>query len=216
MNLRNPFNKPEHDSVTDQLQAQKQAHDLDLQAFNGQGGEEEWATNLQQQRAELTRWQQDLAPEIQIMVYRLRNYVNIDGKWQPLVVRNQKTGRNEKVKPLCAEECIWRIVAMAQPSTSKNLMMSKYTEEQILMDLRNLHNTLDIDILLANRRRFRIRMCDLKVIHDIFHTTVKPTYFRALGANEKHYLGTVRKETSMDNQNLQAAKKKSGLFGLGV
>ncbi len=167
------------------------------------GYEEKLLMEAQRERSELTKWQQDLSGDIQLMVHRLRNEtLNEDGEWIKVV---------ENGHQMCSEECIWRLVAMLEPSTSKNLMMSKYDKETILTALLQLCNTVTLHII-SNRKKYDIRMSDLSPLIVIFRTAATPTYFRALGANEKEYLRGIRKDTYLHTEGEPV--KKKGIFGI--
>jgi len=148
-----------------------------------------------------------MGSEIEIMIHRLKNEVNKNNNWIPILINDKP------MKPMCSEECIWRLVALIQPSTSKNLMMSRYDKDQILDILRGLSYAVAFDILLANRKSYEIKMSDMTPILKIFQTAAEPTYFRALQGNEKTYLGTIRKDSYIHSEgNMQPTRKK--LFGV--
>ena len=175
--------------------------------------DEQYLGEIQRERAELTRWQQDLTEELQLMVHRLKNErTDADGKWIRNQVFDSIDNKMVDAEPLCSDECIWRLIAMLEPSTSKNLMMSKYDKDSILNALLDLCNTVTTDVLIANRKRFKIRMSDLSPIMQIFKTAATPTYFRALGANEKEYLRGIRKDTYLHTTGDEKVKK--GIMGL--
>lgn len=196
----NPFTQTEDNRFKLELQAQKDSQRLDL-AGQSTGVDEQWALEAQKERAELTRWQQDMSEDLQLMVHRLKNeFLNEEGKWV-------KIGE----KQICSDECIWRLIAMLEPSTSKNLMMSKYDKDTILNTLTRLANAVTLHII-SNRKQYEIRMSDLTPIMEIFLTAATPTYFRALGANEKEYLKGIRKDTYLHTKG-DEPEKKPGLFG---
>ncbi len=196
----NPFVKKQ-DPMKMELDAQRGIAREDI-AGRSTGVDEEFLLQQQRERAELTRWQQDLSEDIQLMVHRLKNEVlDMEGEWKRL----------PNIDPMCSDECIWRIVAMLEPSTSKNLIMSKYDKEMILSTLLELSNAVTLHVI-SNRERYNIKMSDLTPLMQIFKTAATPTYFRALGANEKDYLKGIRKDTYLHTEgNIEQPKK--GLFG---
>lgn len=138
-------------------------------------------------KADLVRWQQNLNPELKRMAMRLKMYQqNEEGRWVPFLI-NGKVAR-----PLCSDECIQELVAILEPYVSRNLMMSKLSEDFIRHKLRNLSTNVFL-LTLHNRKRFHIRISDLASILDIFQGSAEPTFYRALNANEKQYLGTTSK-----------------------
>lgn len=205
MNL-NPFSKKK-DDLQRELDANKQAQLLAVAASPSAAQEEQVILEQQKDRAELTRWQQDMSMDIVLMIHRFKNEVEDEnGVWVKRKII-QADGTLVDAPPLCSDECIWRLVALLEPSTSKNLMMSKYEKEYILNVLHRLADTVAIDILLPNRKRWGISMSDMSLIVDIFRTAADPTYFRALGANEKEYLKGIRKDTYLHTNDEQKEKR---------
>ena len=198
----NPFTQKPEDPLRMELDAQRGISREDI-AGRSSGVDEELLLQQQRERAELTKWQQDMSEDIQLMVHRLKNEVlNAEGEWSALLESD----------PMCSDECIQRIVAMLEPSTSKNLMMSKYDKEQILSALLELTNAVTLHVI-SNRERYNIKMSDLTPLMQIFKTAATPTYFRALGANEKEYLRGIRKDTYLHTEG-DVIQKKKGLFGM--
>lgn len=196
----NPFAKPEN-PIKMEIDAQKMMAREEI-AGKSTGVDEEIVLQQQRERANLTKWQQDLKDDIDLMEHRLRKEILVKDKWQKL----------EGVDPMCSEECIQEIVAMLGPSVSKNLMMSKYDKEDILSALLDLTNAVTLHII-SNRERYKIRMSDLTPIMQIFRTSVTPTYFRALGANEKEYLKGIRKDTYLHTEG-DVQQKRKGIFNI--
>ncbi len=148
-----------------------------------------------QAKADLTRWQQELDPELTKMGMRLRNYYqNEEGVWVARFVDG------DELEPLCSEEFISELIAILEPATSRNLMMSHLSEDFIRTKLIDMSNTVTL-LAIADRKRFGIRMNNLTPIIRIFQATAEPTYFRALMGNEKKYLGTI-------NRNLYTRQEK--------
>ncbi len=209
----NPFRQsnPTEKMQRTEIKAQEKLSREDI-AGRSTGFDETLAIEMQKERAELTRWQQDLNEEVMLMTHRLKNEVEDEnGKWIITKVRDPVSNEMIDGQPMCSDECVWRLVALLEPSTSKNLMMSKYDKESILHALLDLTNTVATSVLLANRKKYKIRMSDLSPIMQIFKTAATPTYFRALGANEKEYLRGIRKDTYL---HTEAGEKKRGMFGI--
>jgi len=127
MNL-NPFGEredPQLKQIKEELSINREANQLQFSKSEGDT-DAQFLVEQQKERAELTRWQQDMGSEIEIMIHRLKNEVNKNNNWIPILINDKP------MKPMCSEECIWRLVALIQPSTSKNLMMSRYDKDQYI------------------------------------------------------------------------------------
>lgn len=204
----NPFARVE-DPLKMELQAQKDGQKMDI-ANQSNGIDEQFLLQRQREHAELTRWQQDMSEETQLMVHRLRNETqDEEGHWVRNKIVDYITKKIYDADPMCSEECIWRLVALVEPNTSKNLMMSKYDVNKINNVLLELTNTVTIDVLLANRKKYGIKMSDMTPIIEIFKSAAVPTFFRALGGNEKEYLKGIRKDTYLHTKGDDEQKKKS-------
>ncbi|KKM67834.1 hypothetical protein LCGC14_1467080 [marine sediment metagenome] len=162
-----------------------------------------------QAKADLTRWQQELDPELKKMGMRLRNYYqNEEGEW----VARYVDGKT--LDPLCSEEFISELVAILEPATSRNLMMSNLSEDFIRRKLIDMSNTVTL-LEIADRKRFGIRMNNLTPIIRIFQATAEPTYFRALQGNEKKYLGTIQRNI-YTKQDKPGEEKKKNFLNMGM
>ena len=156
-----------------------------------------------QAKADLTRWQQELDPELIKMGMRLRNYyIDAEGEWVPRYVDG------EQLEPLCSEEFISEMIAILDPATSRNLMMSHLSEDFIRGKLIDMSNTVTL-LAIADRKRFGIRMNNLTPIIRIFQATAEPTYYRALQGNEKRYLGTIQRNLYTRQEKPEDDKKQS-------
>ena len=148
---------------------------------------------------DLTRWQQDLAPELELMVHDLRGecYNEEHNQWMkhPLIE-----------KPLCNEKLIFKMVAMMRPLTSKNLIMSNYTESRILNRLYFTTCTFVMH-LAQNRDIYEIQKGDLSYIVRLFKDTIEATFFRAYMNGERQYLRMFSKRIETHSEQ-QPDKKK--------
>ena len=201
------------DDLGRQLDAQKEQQEMDGTGAPAMSeGEAYIAAQRDAGKAELTRWQQDLEDDIKMFENELRNkFKNDKGNWVSINGIDKK-----ELGPMCSETCIMKLVTQLRPCLSKNLMMSKMEMDQILNYLNQLSNTLTLDILIIERIRNRktIKLDTCSQIIRIFQSYANPTFFRALGANEKHYLGdiTTSRHLTFDGQKPQV---KKGFLGLG-
>ncbi len=162
-----------------------------------------------QAKADLTKWQQDIHPELMKMGMRLRNYyMNEGGEWTPRIVKGKI------LPPLCSEEFISELIALLEPATSRNLMMSHLSEDFIRRKLVDMSNTVTL-LMIGDRHRFGIRMNNLTPIIRIFQGAAEPTYYRALQGNEKRYLGTINRNLYAYHNRPEDDKKESWIPGWG-
>ena len=158
-------------------------------------------------RAELIRWQQDLSPELQVMAMRLKNfYQDTDGEWIPKRLPNGKI-----MRPLCNDTCISELIALLDPCISRNLIMSHYDKDFIRQKLIDMANTIT-RLLASERKRFKIRMCDLTPIVRICQATFEPSHFRALQGNEKKYIASTHKYLHTESDKTKEETKKGGMW----
>lgn len=199
----NPFATKETPDIKlkkEEIEMNKKAHDIDTAMAPVDPNE----FMMDAGRSELIRWQQDLSPELQVMAMRLRNwYRNDDGNWMP-----KKLPNGDELPALCNEECIGELIAILDPTIGRNLIMSNYERDFIRKKLIDLSNRLTL-LLVANRRRFAIRMSDLTPIVGICQSTFEPAHFRALGANEKKYISATHRylHTETDKEGNDNNKK---------
>lgn len=152
----------------------------------------------------LTRWQQDLDPDIERMVHDLRmEYFNGEReRWE-----RQKDINGEPIRPLCNELLIRKMVALLRPNTSRNLIMSNYTDSIIQDELRSLYISF-IMHLGFNRVLYDVEKGDMSMILRLFKSVAKPTFYRALNAGERNSLKTIYKH--IDTNTSRPNKKKGG------
>ncbi len=198
----NPFGKPEE---SDEVKLRKEELEMskeDNQARIAMTPTDPNEYMMDPGRSELIRWQQDLSPELQIMGMRLRNYYqNEEGDWKPKLLQAGKV-----IPPLCNEICIGELIAILDPCVGRNLIMSNYTSEFIRKKLIDLSNRITL-LLIANRRRFGIRMSDLTPIVGICQSTFEPTHFRCLGGNEKKYIASTHRYLHTEQEGKTEDKK---------
>ncbi len=158
-----------------------------------------------QGKSELIRWQQDMSSELKDMVMQLKNFHldPIDGLYKPILDDD-----GNALDPLCNDLFIQKLISLLNPTTSKNVMMSKFTEDFIRNKLITLSNT--VTLLLAHYgQQYMIKIGDYTLIVNIFQSTADPTFYRALGANEKKYIGSSYRHLTTEQDNKKQEKKPS-------
>jgi len=139
-----------------------------------------------------------------MMIHRLRREINTGTADSPEWVQSE-------LPPMCNDRAIAMMVDLIQPLTSKNLMMSKYKEEWIFNRLRSITCDVIGNISVMNSY-YEINLADANIIVQIFRSTAEPTFFRALGGNEKEYLGKVIVAKHLKTEGEQKQPRRS-IFG---
>jgi hypothetical protein len=165
----------------------------------------------QKQREDLVMWQQNLEPELELMIHDLRNefYDYNSETWV------QKTDINgEKLKPLCNEQCIQTLVPAVRPLVSKNMIMGNFSEERVLQILKRTMGEIVININM-NYDSYGIDWHQISRTLSIIKNTIQPAPFRALNNGERKYLSTInrRVENYSSNPVTEPKKKFLGIFG---
>jgi len=89
--------------------------------------------DLPQKNEDLTRWQQDLEGELDIVGHDFRNEFLNNGEW-----KKQLNSDKTPMKSIMNERGITAFKRAVRASLSRNLMMSNYTQEMILVKLKGI------------------------------------------------------------------------------
>lgn len=199
------------DNVQDQINLSKDQQDMDIAASTSP--EEQMMYERNQQDSGLTKWQQDLHPWLAEMVHELKREV-MDDEERWVKIRHFVNGLEQDMPALCSEECIQNLVAKLKPNTSPNLINSKYDEEVISREMRLLENSVILNILIPERKKYKTPLRQLSQVKIIFRSYAKPTFYRAWGGFEAINQRQIRtvKELHTPEQRLQQ-KKKFSIFG---
>jgi len=169
---------------------------------------EGYLMDLKEKNQELTKWQQDLEPFLLKMVHRLRREVKDEtGKYKPITVNGKP------LPPLCTDELIYNLVALLEPSTSPNMMMSNFDENQIYQQIVSNERTVILDLLIPEMKKYGTPRHQLSEVKKIFRAFMYPTMFRAWKGGERKHLGTIRTVKELHSDNQEVGKKK-GIFGI--
>lgn len=164
----------------------------------------------------LTRWQQDLAPELQQMIFDLRMLAVIerDANGAPTKVEQVSDEHGKPLKPIANNLFIWKIITICKPHLSKNLMMCNLSEERIQRETRSLYYTL-IEDLAFNYARYDLQKADMSYVIRLFKSTVLWTFFRAYRDGERVHQRAIYKFTDVRGQHTDVNKKNdsTNMFG---
>jgi len=201
----NPFSKKEPSQHQMRQEDKKFDHDENILSttVDPRATDEQIYLEQQQQRSDLIKWQQDLAPEMKILVHKIRREQEVsEGTWKT----------PEGMKPIANEVFIFDMLGLVDLATSKNLINSNYSEERVLMSLKS--TLFDFRCMLQEKREFyKIEKSDMHLIIRLFKNAVEPTYWRCWNNGERKYAGEFNKRVEVHSDSPEV--KKKGLFGMG-
>lgn len=158
----------------------------------------------QEGKSDLLKWQQDLDDELKNLVYTLKGYSkNSEGVME--VAEGQI--------PLCNDLFVMNVVIpQCKPFLSRNLINSTFTEDIILMDLKNTVNTITAN-LADGYDIYDIDFINYDLVLRLIKNTIRAGAFRALNGFTKKTDSKIHKvlESTFDNPN----QGKSGMMGFG-
>jgi len=158
-----------------------------------------------EERDQLTKWQQDLNPELQEFVHKLKKEVKgKDGKWERVLIGEVP------MKQISTDEGIWEMVMMIEPLLSRNLMMTNYSDEIIQREKRRVAS----DFILHLKyywKYYEIDPGNLSYLLNLFKSIVYPTFNRALNDGERRHQRSIYKDIFTHGERIEPQKKK--LFG---
>jgi len=164
---------------------------------------------------ELTKWQQDLRDDIEIIIHDFkREVVDSEGNYKPMLefIRKDEQGRKHfrRVRPVINDIGINTFRTSVRPSLSRNLIMSNYTEARILLNLkRDVINW--IQMVGYHRELYGIEKGDMSMVVLMLKKIIEPSYFRAMNNGERSYLNTINKRVeaiTYGNPNQQGQQRK--------
>ena len=201
----NPFSKktPNPQQQIEDERNFSHKENIMVNATHPQSTEDNIYIDQQAQRSDLIKWQQDLSPEIQIMIHKIRREHEVsDGKWHT----------PEGMVPIANNTFIMDMVGLIDMSTSKNLINSNYSEDRVLMALQSTLFSFRC-MLQENREFYDIRKPDMHLIVRLFKSAIEPTYWRCWNNGERKYAGEFNKRVEV-HSDVPVNQKKS-LFGMG-
>lgn len=207
------------------------AHDKDLTAqkemyqFNAALADDRDFLEMRRQNEDLVKWQQDLSTELVLLCHDLkREILDDDGSWSPLLepAIHPETGQYMRAEsgdlimvampPLCNDLCVHMVKAECRPLMSRNLIMSNFSEERILLMLKRTINAIIINIC-SRFEEYDIHFADISPIISMVKNVIDPAPFRSLDNGERKHLGTINKR--IETHSDAPVAKKRGFLGLG-
>ena len=201
----NPFAKkePNQERMRHEDMAFDHKEGLIATATHPQATDEQVYLEQREARSDLIKWQQDLAPEMQILIHKIkREVMTQEDMWET------PKGMN----PMANNTFIMDMMGLVELSTSKNLINSSYSEDRVLTALKS--TLFDFRCMLQeNRGVYEINKSDMHLVVRLFKNAIEPTYWRCWNNGERKYAGEFNKRVEVHTD--QPEIKKKGLFGMG-
>jgi len=171
---------------------------------------------------DLTKWQQDLESDMELTIHDLKRQIkDKDGNYSPMLeftgryveVKGKKKRVMRKVNPIMNDLGINVFRSIIRPLTSRNLMMSSYSEDKIYVKLRSIMFTA-ISHFAYHYKNYAIDVGNLSMVIRLLKDICEPAHWRALNNGERSYLNTINKRIeaiAYGNQN-QPGQQKKGLL----
>lgn len=196
------------DNSEENLRKETQAFDKQQNVLGNtiHPGNQDEAVFLEQkeQRADLIKWQQNLAPEIQQLVHRIKRERQITPElWEAY----------SDIEPLANNKFIMDTIGLIELSMNKNLINSAYTDEKVRTALKS--TVFDFRCMLqANREEYNIDKTNMYLIVRLFKNAIEPSYWRCWNNGERKYTSVLSKRVEVHTDQ---PEKKGGnsLFGMG-
>lgn len=208
MSLLNPFNKEpsQKEAVKEEREYNKNETMLNNATYSNSQEDSVWMEG-QKEKSDLIMWQQDLSPEIQILIHKIKRETPVGD------VKDDVWKRPEGMTALANDTFILDMVGLVELSTSKNLINSNLSEDRILTSLKS--TLFDFRCMLQeNRGLYEIDKPDMHLVVRLFKNAIEPTYWRCWNNGERRHTGEFSKRLEVHTDQRMPEKSK-GLFGLG-
>lgn len=208
------FNKknPEFEFHREQSERDRQ-NVQNIETMRTTSQDDQTAIEIQQERNDLLKWQQDLSPDLQNLIHTLKGEIFVENRWTPRTY--WKDGKLFNVRPICNDKFIQEVVIpQCTPFLDRNIINTWFEEDDILSSLKNTCDDI-VDTMCDHYDEYGIEFCDYDIVLRNIKNVIKPGAFRALRGWTKKIDSTIirRVEQSNDGQNKQENKGLLNLFG---
>ena len=173
--------------------------------------------SYQQERSDLTRWQQDMTDVISDLRHNLLNEVKTENGWRPELHKVGLTADGEEIwhpiPPMVYHLGVSRLLTVVRNYLNKSNMNTSYSEEGILTLLRRLNINLVIN-LGNNRQLYGIAYTNLSIVKKMVMDAVQAVLNSALNNGWRSYLNTTNKRVEAFTESVQPQQKK--LWGINI
>tara|TARA_R100000656_G_scaffold114808_1_gene87296 strand:+ start:5868 stop:6518 length:651 start_codon:yes stop_codon:yes gene_type:complete len=165
---------------------------------------------IENQRNDLTRWQQDMTDVIESLKHNLLNEIKIDNKWRRETMVIGYDAENKPVyhpiPPMVNHLGVARILAVVKTYLNKSNMNTNYDEEIIYRKLRRLNTALTIN-LGDNVKAYGIELNNLSIVKKMVLDAIEAILFSALNNGWRNYLNTTNKRVEAFTEAVQPQKR---------
>ncbi len=186
------------------------------------------ATFIEQKRetADLTRWQQDLSPDLEQLKHDLLRETEISkGRWEPEIdytrplvdvkgeyLTNDGHQLYAPAKSLMNSQGVYTILTLVKRFLNKNFMMPNLSEDIIQRMMRDLVMRTCMT-LGSNVEAYEIDDINLPIILKMIKDPVEATLYRAWNDGERRHLNTINKRVEALTIT-DRAEPKRGFMGV--
>jgi len=207
------------DKRQDRLEERDRKFTQQRDLFQAGAADDESLYQVQSQKSDLTRWQQDLEDSIEQLHYSLLNYIKKKDQWQPAQVFMGVDEEGNKVyapmQPMVNEFGTFRIISLVKQYMNRNVMMSNLDEHIILRIMLRLRTTIVLN-LGEKYETYEIDPADLSIIVKMVMDAIEATLYRAYRQGERNYLNTINKRVYTETGSPQQQQQTNKGFIKGV
>ena len=150
------------------------------------------------ERADLIRWQQDLSDEAFDYIMDIKGWAFVNGEWV----------KDKNMKPLANDQFIRRIRPLLKLATSRNLIMSNYSDERVRRSLSRAAAKFT-DLIFFHWKTFEIDKRDAGYLVQSYQQLIEPTHYRSLQNGERKYITTSNRRTEVVSNRPEPVQKNT-------
>jgi len=214
--------KPKQEKIQNEMfEAElQQGREQGVLDYDARSSEQEMvALQQKKENEDLTRWQQDMEGELNLVVHRLKRQRYDENTEDWVQMPGEFTGRKDEkgnpiykpIRPMMNDLGINFFITSSIPSLSRNLMMSNYDEEKIYTRLRRIIIQF-IHHLGYHHKEYDIDEGDLSSILDAFKSLIEPAHWRALNNGERNFLNSTSRRIEAHAYGQQQQQKPKGFL----
>ena len=165
---------------------------------------------IEQERNDLTRWQQDMSEVVESLEHNLLNEVKVNNKWvtQTMPVGYDDNGElvHSPIPPMVNHLGVARILAVVKSYLNKSNMNTNYDQDTIDRRLKRLNTSMVIH-LGGSRELYGIDHNNLSLIKKMVMDSVEAIFCSALNNGWRSHLNTTNKRVEAFTEAIQPQKK---------
>lgn len=166
---------------------------------------------IEQERNDLTRWQQDMTDVIEGLRHNLLNEVKTKDGWVPdkMLMGYDKDGNGvwHLIPPMVNHLGVSRILSVVKNYLNRSNMNTNYSEDIINRKLRRLNAAL-VTNMGGCRESYGIDLHNLSLVKKMVLDSVEAILLSALNNGWRSYLNTTNKRVEAFTENIQPQQKK--------